>query len=236
MNLMDLSTILVISDLQAPHNHKDTIVFLKEVKKRFNPTYIIDIGDLADFHRLNFHGANPNLPSAHDELINLRLFVKQLAKLFPCMTIIDSNHDALPKRKARSIGIPDAMLKDERSILQAPQTWKFVNELVLKLPNKLKCKFRHNFGSNLLLDSIKQGMSVVCGHLHTKSNINWWQNDHGINFSMQVGCLIDSNHPAFDYDKNNAIRPVLSVGIIKGGVPIIVPMIINNKNEWVGHL
>lgn len=234
---MDTSCILVISDLQAPHHHKDAIAFLSEVKKQFKPTTTISIGDLADFHRLNFHGANPNLPSAHDELIQLRKFVKALSRLFPSMSIVDSNHDALPKRKARSIGIPDEMLKDERQIMQAPETWKFITELVLKLPNGIKCKFKHNFSSNLLNDSMKQSCSVVCGHLHTKSNINYWFNEVlGLNFSMQVGCLINDYHPAFDYNKNQALRPVLTVGIIKNGIPILIPMYVNKKNDWLGYI
>lgn len=232
----DSRKILVISDTQAPFHHEDTIAFLSELKKQFKPTKIIHIGDLADFHRLNFHGANPNLPSAHDELIQLRAFVKNLAKLFPCMTIVDSNHDALPKRKARSAGIPDEMLKDERSIMQAPLTWKFKSELVLKLPNSIRCKFKHNFSSNLLMDSMRQGMSLVCGHLHTKSSVQWWQNDHGKNFAMQVGCLINDSHPAFEYNKGQAIRPVISTAMIENGIPIIIPMFVDNKNRWVGFI
>jgi hypothetical protein len=232
----DTSTILVISDLQMPFHHRDALDFLLEVKKQFKPTLVINIGDLADFNSLNFHGLNPNLPSAHDELIQLRASVKNLARLFPSMTIVDSNHDALPRRKARSIGIPDEMLKDERSIIQAPDTWMFVSELVLKLPNGLKCKFKHNFGSNLLMDSIVQGMSLVCGHLHSKSSIQWWQNDLGMNFAVQTGCLIDDMHPVFDYNKMQSKRPVLSLTVLKSGIPINVPMMLNKRNRWIGVL
>lgn len=234
--MADYSVIQVISDLQAPHHHQDALAFLTEIKKQFKPTFVVNIGDMGDFHGLNFHGANPNLPNANDELVQLRAFVKNLAKVFPCMTIVDSNHDALPRRKARSIGIPDEMMKDYLSIIQAPDTWMFVSELVLKLPNDVRCKFKHNFGSNLLMDSIKQGMSLVCGHLHTKSSVQWWQNDLGMNFAMQVGCLINSKSPAFDYDKNNASRPVYSAGVIKNGIPIIIPMVCDRKGRWRGFI
>jgi predicted phosphodiesterase len=234
--MADYSTILIISDTQAPFHHPDTIKFLSEIKKQFKPTFILHIGDLGDFHSLNFHGVNPNLPSAHDELLLLRAFVKDLAKLFSCMTIVDSNHDALPKRKAHSVGIPDGMLKDERAILQAPETWTFLQELVLKLPNGIRCKFKHNYSSNLLLDSIRQGMSLVCGHLHSKSSIQWWQNDNGMNFAVQTGCLINDPHPAFNYNKTQAIRPVITTTIIKGGIPFNIPMYVNKKNKWLGFI
>lgn len=233
---MDSQTILIISDTQAPHHHVDTLAFLKEIKAQFKPTSIIHIGDLGDFAGINFHGVNPNLPSAHDELQQLRVFVKQLAKLFPDMVIVDSNHDALPRRKARSIGIPDEMMRDMAGIMEAPSTWKFMSEIIMKLPNGLKCKFKHNFGSNLLIDSMKQGMSIVCGHLHSKSNINWWQNDLGMNFSMQVGCMINDRSAAFDYNKGQAVRPVLTTAVIKNGIPIIIPMYTNKKNRWLGFI
>lgn len=234
--MADYSTILVISDTQAPFHHPDALPFLSEIKKQFKPTFVIHIGDLADFQGLNFHGLNPNLPSAHDELILLRSFVKKLSKLFPIMTIVDSNHDALPKRKARSIGIPDAMLKDERGILQAPLTWKFLSELVFRLPNGIKCKAKHNFGSNLLMDSIKQGMSIICGHLHTKSSVTWWENDLGMNFAVQTGCLIDDKHAAFSYNKGQSVRPVMTTTIIKNGIPFNVPMYRDKKNRWLGFI
>lgn len=234
--MADYSSILVISDTQAPFQHPDTLAFLTLIKKQFKPTFVLHIGDLGDFHSLNFHGVNPNLPSAHDELLQLRAFVKNLAKLFPCMTIVDSNHDALPKRKARSIGISDGYLKDERDILQAPLTWKFLTELVLILPNKIKCKFKHNFSSNLLADSMKQGMSLVCGHLHSKSSIQWWQNDNGMNFAVQTGCLINDPHPAFDYNKSQSVRPVITTTVVLNGIPFNIPMLVNKKNEWRGHL
>ena len=234
--MADYSTILVISDLQAPHHHPDAIAFLTEIKKQFKPTFVVNIGDLGDFHGLNFHGVNPNLPNAKEELSQLRAFVSHLGKIFNRISIVDSNHDALPRRKARLIGIPDEMMKDYLSIIQAPDTWTFVSELVLKLPNGILCKFKHNFGSNLLMDSIKQGMSLVCGHLHTKSSVQWWQNDLGMNFAMQVGCLIENESPAFDYDKNNATRPVYSTAIIKNGTPIIIPMICDKKGRWKGFI
>lgn len=234
--MVDLTRVLVISDTQAPFHHKDTIPFLKEIKKHLKPTHVIHIGDLEDFNHLNFHQKDPEMPSATDELRMLRAFVRELACLFPFMQIVDSNHGALPIRKAASIGIPKELLKDERSILQAPTTWTWHRELVYKLPNGIKVKFKHNFSSNLLNDSYKQGMSLVCGHLHTKSNIQWWQNDLGKNFAMQTGCLIDADHRVFNYDKQNSARPVISAGFILNGTPMLIPMHLSKNKRWVGFL
>lgn len=236
MLTMDTSTILIISDLQSPAHHPDTIPFLREVKKQFKPTLVIGIGDLEDFHRLNFHGVNPNLPSAHVELLHIRAFVKNLTRLFPDMLEVDSNHGALPKRKAHAAGIPDAMMKSPLEIIEAPKGWKRVKKIVLRLPNGLTCLFKHKLSGNLLNDSFKKGMSVVCGHFHTKAFVQYYQNDFGINFAMQVGSLVNREHDALEYGEDNSLYPVLTVGIIKGGIPMLIPMYVNKKNRWLGYI
>ena len=45
--------ILVISDMHIPYHHKDSIKFLKEIKKEFKPDKIINIGDSVDFHAIS---------------------------------------------------------------------------------------------------------------------------------------------------------------------------------------
>ena len=47
--------ILVISDMHLPYHSKDSIKFLKEIKKEFKPDTVINIGDLLDFHAISFH-------------------------------------------------------------------------------------------------------------------------------------------------------------------------------------
>jgi predicted phosphodiesterase len=41
--------ILVISDMHIPYHHKDSIKFLKEIKKEFKPDRIVNIGDSSIF-------------------------------------------------------------------------------------------------------------------------------------------------------------------------------------------
>lgn len=232
----DNSCILVISDLQAPYHHPDVLDFLAAVKKKYKPTLVINIGDLADFHGLNFHGVNPNLPSAKEELVLIRRFAKNLAKIFPRMLIVDSNHDALPARKAKSAGIPREMMHEIHTIMDAPKTWKFLKTFKTTLPNGIRVLFKHNFSSNLLNDAFKKAISLCCGHWHTKSFVQWFRNDYGFNFAMQVGCLIDETSEAFEYAENNPLPPILTTGIVLDGVPFNVPMLLNKKGKWVGKV
>ena len=52
---MNHKRILVISDMHIPYHHKDSIKFLKEIKKEFKPDTVINIGDLLDFHAISMH-------------------------------------------------------------------------------------------------------------------------------------------------------------------------------------
>ena len=61
---MSHKRILVISDMHLPYQHKDSIKFLKEIKKQFKPDTILSIGDLLDQHSLSFHDSSPELYSA----------------------------------------------------------------------------------------------------------------------------------------------------------------------------
>ena len=75
---MSHKKILVISDMHIPYHHKDSIKFLKEIKKEFKPDTVINIGDSLDFHAISMHDSNPDLFSAGAELAEARKYVKIL--------------------------------------------------------------------------------------------------------------------------------------------------------------
>ena len=63
------SSVLVISDLHAPWQHPDAFEFLKALKKKIKPEFILNLGDECDAHALSFHDTDSDLMSAGDELI-----------------------------------------------------------------------------------------------------------------------------------------------------------------------
>ena len=69
--------ILVISDLHIPYHHKDAFDFLKEIKKEYNPDFVVNIGDLLDFHAISMHSHDPDLSSAGDELRLARKYIRE---------------------------------------------------------------------------------------------------------------------------------------------------------------
>jgi len=232
---MSHKTILVISDMHLPYQHKDSIKFLKEIKKEFKPDTTISIGDLLDQHALSFHDSSPELYSAGMELDKAKEYVKELESIFPKLIEVDSNHSSMIYRRALKHGLPRAYLKEYGDFLETKK-WKWVDDLTLTMSNGQRCFFTHGRSADVLKVSQTMGMSAVQGHYHTKFVISWWANPDNLFFGMNVGCLIDQKSMAFNYAKNFRTRFIIGCGIIINGIPRLLPMVLNEKGDWIGKI
>lgn len=231
---MKRQTILVISDLHIPYQHRDAFAFLAAVKKKYKPTVVISSGDEVDFHAMSFHDSDPNLPSAGDELKRAIKEMKKLYKLFPVCTVVESNHGSMVLRKALASGIPDAVIKGYNDILEAPRGWKWVFDTIIKTP--LGSVYFHHSRGKALKTAQSYGLSHVCGHHHESFDIQYWSTPDKLMFGMTVGCLVDKGSLALAYNKTNLKRPILGVGVIINGIPELVPMVLNKNGRWNGKL
>tara|TARA_R110000796_G_C14438748_1_gene422051 strand:- start:1 stop:708 length:708 start_codon:yes stop_codon:yes gene_type:complete len=228
--------ILVISDLHLPyHRDPDAFRFLKEIKKIHKPDFVVSIGDLLDQHALSFHDSNADLFSAGHELKKAKEYVKELESIFPELIEIDSNHSSMIFRRAVKHGLPRAYLKDYGDFLETKK-WKWVDDLVITLPNKQRCLFTHGRSADVLKISQSNGMNCVQGHYHTKFLIEYWSNPDNLFWGMQVGCLINQKSLAFEYAKNFKTRFIMGCGMIIDSQPKLMPMVLDNKGKWIGKL
>jgi hypothetical protein len=53
---------------------------------------------------------------------------------------------------------------------------------------------------------------------------------------MNVGCLINQKSQSFAYAKNFKTRFILGSAMIVDGYPKLLPMVLNNKGNWIGKL
>ena len=229
----DNSRILIISDMHVPYQHKDAIKFLQYVKDKYKPTRVICIGDELDKHSLSFHDHDPDLPSAGDELRIGLPYIQQIKNMFPVMDILESNHGSLVYRKAKTNGIPRYYLKNYNDVLGVGKDWKWHFELLIELPNGQKCYMHHGKIAEGIRLSQTMGMNSVQGHFHERFKIDYWKNPVGLYWSMQVGCLVDDTSLAMSYNNANLKRPVLGVGLIINSLPILEPMLLDSKGNWV---
>ena len=91
-------------------------------------------------------------------------------------------------------------------------------------------------GKNELNTSQKMGMCYAQGHYHGRYAIQYWSNGLETFWSATVGCLVDTESNAFDYGKDYTLKPILGVLIILDGIPILIPMRLNNKGKWDGTI
>lgn len=228
--------ILIISDQHFPYNHVDTIKFLKALKRKYKPDRIVNIGDEIDHHAISFHASDPDLFSPGHELKEAIRKIKPLYKMFPKMDIVHSNHGSLVYRKGKFHGLPRDVFKSYKEVLQAPKGWLWHKDLVIRMSDGMDVYICHGKSAAHSKLSQTMGMSVVQGHFHEKFYIDYWANPKGLFWQMQVGCLIDDESMAFEYNNMNLKRPLIGCGMIIDGQPKLVPMVLNKNGRWIGRL
>lgn len=231
-NKEDNSRVLLISDMHIPYHHPDTLAFLAHLKKKYNPTRVICLGDELDKHALSYHDSDPDLPSAGDELRRSVPVIHQLFEMFPVMDIIESNHGSLVWRKAKTNGIPRQYIKSYNDVLGVGEGWKWSFDLTITLPNGQRCYIHHGKTSNVIQLSQQMGMNAIQGHYHEACRIDYWGNPTGLYWGMQCGCLIDDDALAFSYNNVNIKRPVIATGLIIDSIPVLEPMLLNREGRW----
>ena len=229
-------TVLVIPDLHCPYHHPDAFKFLDLVNETYKPKKVVCLGDEIDGHSISFHDSDPDLPfSPSSELEKAIWHLKDLYLLFPKVQVVESNHGSLVYRKGKHCGLPRHVFKSYKEILQAPKGWKWSYDLIVKC-GKDDVYFHHGQAKNVLRNSLFKSMSYVQGHHHGTFDIQYWGNGKNIFWGMTSGCLVDNESLAFAYGKNNLAKPMLGCSIIRGGYPILIPMLLNNKGRWTGRL
>lgn len=229
--------ILCVSDLHFPYSHKDSLKYLEAIKKKYKPDRVVFMGDELDYHALSFHASDPDLDNAGPELQKAMGYMESLYKIFPEADVLDSNHGSMAYRKAKHHGMPRHLLKSYKEVLSAPQGWNWHRRLIIKMSNGLKVFLTHGFRKNALIESQKLGYSFVQGHHHSTCEIRMWKSEEQLlHFGMTVGCMIDDESMAYEYNKLNSSRPVLNHSIIIKGVPRLLPMYTKKNGRWDGEV
>jgi hypothetical protein len=162
-----------------------------------------------------------------------RVYIKELEKIFPKMTLVHSNHSSLVYRRALKYGLPTDYLKSYNEYLGVSKKWEWVDDIVITLSDGSRCFFTHGMSANILQLSMQMGMHVVQGHYHSKFSIGYFSNPDQLVWGMQVGCLTSQSSLAFDYAKNFKSRFIMGCGMIINGQPKLMPMVFGKDGEWI---
>lgn len=232
---MKKQTILVLSDMHHPYAHPDTVPFLEAVKKKYSPNLVVCIGDEVDFHDSSYHESDPDLDSAGLELEKAIKNLSPIYKLFPKVTVVESNHGSMVLRKALTGKIPRKAIKSYNDTLDAPKGWKWVFDITIKTPLG-PVYFCHGKSATPGRLASQYGMSTVEGHYHEKAQITYISTPEKLMFGAHTGCLADDKSLALGYNKINVKRPIVSILVIEDGVPHIIPMVLKKGGRWINRL
>ena len=232
---MKKQVILVIGDLHSPAMHQDTVKFLTQIKSKFKPTKVVLTGDEINFESFSYHEHNPDLPGPADELKQGIEALRPIYKLFPVAQILESNHTSLIYRKQVTAGLPSAVMKGYREVLQAPRGWTWHFDLILPTPQG-SIYFHHGKSGTVERLSKNMSMNAIQGHYHSKFYVSYWANPNGLFFDANAGTFADHHHLAMAYAKNSIPKGIHGCIIINNGVPQLIPMVLNKKGRWIGEV
>lgn len=223
------SRVLVIGDTHAPAMLPGYPDFLNETYKAWQCNAVVHIGDVVDWAAISYHEKDPQTPSPLQEYDAAKRQVNELVKLFPQAVVMTGNHDALPRRKATTIGIPHQLLKKYAEVWNTPgwnwrprfSTWEIDGVLYAHGD-------RGKSGQGAALKNAKEHFRPwVQGHLHGQASVTYYANENDIVFGMSVGCGIDVNAAVMDYGKRFNQKPLIGCGVvIEGAYAVFEPMVL----------
>lgn len=236
-----MAVVGVISDTQFPFEHPDAFDFMCTVEETFHCTEMVHIGDEFDFHRFGRYIKDPDLPGESDELHLAVEHARPWYKRWPKMKLCLSNHGDRLMKVGVSAGLPRRLMKTMQQVMDAPPGWRWAPYWEIdgvRYEHGDMLFGRYGGGKSALVSVTEKIMqSTVFGHASTVFGVRWSRTPARRIFAMGVGCLIDETRHAFNYSgRRGSKREQLGAGVVVDGVPFAIPMIVDERNRWVGEL
>jgi len=207
----------IIGDTHLPFEHKDYLQFCIDTFKANGVNKVVHIGDLIDNHSLSFHDSETQLKGAHGERLDAKEKLKPWFEAFPEVTVIHGNHDKIPARQLKKIGLdPETYLRPLSEVYEFPESWTEVERITVD--NVLYHHGETACGVNgFRKDSQKRMCNTVTGHAHGNLGVSYTACEHRLVWGMAVGCGIDNKSMAFAYGKNFPNKPIVGCGVVFNG-------------------
>lgn len=222
--------VLIIGDTHCPCMLEEYPDFLLDCYKYWQCDKVVMIGDLVDNCALSFHLKKPQQKDPMREFEEAMAQVKEITKAFPKADMLLGNHDVLPYRWAKQVGVPDEMLRDFGAIFGLPKGWVVhpryhqlvIDDVIYQHGDRGKG------GRMAACNNAKaEFKSVVQGHHHCQGGTEFYACLNSRVFGLQVGCGTDWRHGQMEYGIRYSGKPVIGCGIVLDGItPIFEPMIL----------
>ena len=219
----------VIGDTHLPYEKEGYLEFCQETFEAWDVDTIVHIGDMFDNHSLSFHDSEPNLHNVFGEYESAFERAKEWYDAFPTATLIMGNHDRIPMRQLKKLGMePTIFMKPFEELMGMPSGWTCEDSIVID-----DVLYHHGetaTGVNgFRKDCETRMLCTVSGHNHSNAGISATATDQELVWGMAVGCGVDHAHMAFAYGKHFAKKPIIACGVVIDGEPHVEYMDLGKK-------
>jgi predicted phosphodiesterase len=217
----------IIGDTHLPYELDGYLDFCQETFDKWGVNRVIHVGDFVDNHSLSFHDSEPMLHNVTGEYESALERAQDWYEAFPEATLIMGNHDRIPARQLRKLGMePSIYMRPIEELLGMP--WDVVDQI--EIDNVLYHHGETAGGINGFRKDCEQRMRcTVSGHNHSNAGISATATDEQLVWGMAVGCGVNQKHMAFAYGKNFAKKPIIACGVVIDGEPHIELMDLGSK-------
>lgn len=211
----------IIGDTHVPYELEGYLEFCQNVFSAYGVDTVVHIGDLIDHHSLSFHQSEPMLKGANCEMIDARERLQEWYKAFPKLTLIHGNHDLIPQRQLKNIGMDaEVWMKPLKDVYEMPKGWVLEDEI--EIDDVLYHHGHTALGVNgFRKDAEMRMQSTVTGHNHSNAGISATATRNRLVWGLAVGCGVDNKQMAFAYGRQFPRKPIVACGVVIHGVPII---------------
>lgn len=223
---------LVISDLQIPFEHPKALAHCQYLQKyyKIKKENIYCVGDELDQLFGGLYGKDPNgnLSAMTEIMISLEK-LKEWYSVFPIMSVATSNHGSRWYRKAFEAEIPSILMRKYEEVIEAPKSWVWKKRFLVDA-SKQKFIIEHgdDWGGQTpaAKAALHYGISIACGHHHSKMQIIHQTTALKNTWSFVTGCMIDFEAYAFNYARTHSHKPAIGTGVIidGGNIPLWHPI------------
>ena len=210
------SRILVVGDLHAPFTREGYLEFCQEIYKKYNCNEVVFIGDLIDCHFSSFWSSDPDGHGAAEELRLAKQQIQKWYRVFPKASVCIGNHDLIPVRKAFNAGLSKLWIKPISEVLDTPN-WVYEEEFYIN-----EVLYTHGTARKANKRMHADLISVVQGHYHSESYVEYSVGKFKKMFAMQIGCGVDDKSYAMAYGKHfDKMHINCGVVLENGTLPIL---------------
>ena len=219
----------IIGDTHLPYELDGYLDFCVETFDKYDVDTVVHIGDFIDNHSLSFHDSEPTLHNVMGEYESAFERAQDWYEAFPELTLIMGNHDRIPARQLRKLGMePSIYMRPIEELLGMPEGWQVVDQV--DIDGVLYHHGETAGGINgFRKDAETRMRCTVSGHNHSNAGISATATDQELVWGLAVGCGVNHEHLAFAYGKHFAKKPIIACGVVIDGEPHIEYMNLGKK-------